>query len=174
MDIRSEILREHSKQNALRIADFVGDDPGKFALLMDLFLGSEYRVTQRAAQIVKFCALKHAKLIDPYMQQMIQNLHKKVHVAVKRNTLRILQDMSLPEELLGDATEVCFNLFRSHAEPIAVKVFAMTVLANICEKEPELSRELQILIEDQMPYSSAGFKSRAGKILKKLHAIPLN
>jgi hypothetical protein len=49
-----------------------------------------------------------------------------------------------------------------------VKVFGMTVLANLCEKLPELKNELRIIIEDQMPYGSAGFKSRGSKILKKL------
>jgi len=33
----------------------------------------------------------------------------------------------------------------------------MTVLLNIVKKEPDLKKELKILIEDQLPYASAGF-----------------
>ena len=44
----------------------------------------------------------------------------------------------------------------------------MTVLYNITLKIPELADELKIIIEDQMPYGSAGFKSRGKKILKGL------
>jgi hypothetical protein len=99
---------------------------------------------------------------------MIKNLYNDVPDAVKRNTLRLLQDRELPSEVLGVATDVGFKIMESRAEPIAVKVFAMTMLANICKKVPELKNELKLLIEDQMPYGSAGFRSRGKRILKIL------
>jgi len=55
-------------------------------------------------------------------------------------------------------------------EPIAIRVFAMTVLANLADTYPEIKGELIAVIEDQMPYGSAGFISRGKKILKKLKA----
>ncbi|MCK5279227.1 MAG: hypothetical protein KAQ62_19445, partial [Cyclobacteriaceae bacterium] len=59
----------------------------------------------------------------------------------------------------------------SGKEPVAVKVFAMTVLFNIVQVYPELSEELEISIEEQMPFCSAGFKSRGRKVLKALSKI---
>ncbi|MTI25180.1 hypothetical protein E1163_09525 [Fulvivirga kasyanovii] len=168
MDIRKELLKEHSKSNANRIARYISNDPTRFDVLMKLFLSNEYRVTQRAAQVVSMCAENHPGLIRPYLKQMILNLRNDVHDAVKRNTLRILQDIELQENLQGDMTDIGFQLLTSAREPVAVKVFAMTVLANICKKEPDLKNELQIIIEDQMPYASAGFISRGNKILKRL------
>jgi hypothetical protein len=53
-------------------------------------------------------------------------------------------------------------------QPIAVRVFSMTVLCNLAGKLPELKNELIPLIEDQMPYGSAGFISRGRKVLKDL------
>jgi hypothetical protein len=44
----------------------------------------------------------------------------------------------------------------------------MTVLANLAKKLPELKNELVPLIEDQMPFGSAGFISRGRKVLKEL------
>lgn len=168
MNIRAEILTEHSKQNALRIAQYIGNDSKKFSELIDCFLGKEYRVTQRAAQVVSNCADKHPELLLPHLDNIISNLQSPVHIAVKRNTLRVLQDMELPDHLLGPAADICFKILESGSEPVAVKVFAMAVLANICQKVPELKNELRILIEDQMPYSSAAFKSRGSKILRRL------
>ncbi|GHN02752.1 hypothetical protein WSM22_42410 [Cytophagales bacterium WSM2-2] len=55
-------------------------------------------------------------------------------------------------------------------EPVAVRVFSMTVLGNLAVKVPELRNELIPLIEDQMPYVSAGFVSRGRKVLKQLKA----
>jgi hypothetical protein len=53
-------------------------------------------------------------------------------------------------------------------EPIAVKVFSMTVLANLSKSSPDIKKELRIAIEDQLPYGSAGFVSRAKKVLKEI------
>jgi hypothetical protein len=47
----------------------------------------------------------------------------------------------------------------------------MTVLFNIVKKYPELKDELKMSIEDQLPYGSAGFKSRGRRILKSLEKI---
>lgn len=168
MDIKKELLFEHSKSQALKISNYIGNDQNRFDELMTLFFDTEYRVTQRAAWVVSHCADKYPELIEPYIEPMILNLKKDITVAVQRNTLRVLQEKEMPNTIIGDAADICFKILESAKEPIAVKVFAMTLLANICKKVPELKNELKILIEDQLPYGSAGFKSRANKILKKL------
>ena len=127
MDLRSEILREHSKQQALKIANYIGDDQHRFSELMTLFLESEYRVTQRAAWIVSHCCDNHPRLLDPYLAKIICNLEGDIPVAVKRNTVRILQSVDLPEELMGSLADHCFQYLSGTKEPIAVKVFSMTI-----------------------------------------------
>ena len=52
MNIREEILREHSKAQSLRKAHYIGEDKQRFEELMYLFLNDEYRVCQRAAWVV--------------------------------------------------------------------------------------------------------------------------
>ena len=68
----------------------------------------------------------------------------------------------------GEAADICFGYLVDHKETIAVRVFAMTVLGNICRREPDLGIELRLVIEEELPYASAGFKSRAKKILAEL------
>ncbi|UII32962.1 hypothetical protein LVD17_03860 [Fulvivirga ulvae] len=168
VDIREELLKEHSKSNANKIARYISDDARRFGLLMVLFLSNEYRVTQRAAQVVSICTDNYPDLISPYLKQLILNLRNDIHDAVKRNSLRILQNIELPDSLHGEMADIGFSILASGEEPVAIKVFAMTVLANLCKREPDLKNELQIIIEDQMPYGSAGFISRGSKILKRL------
>lgn len=150
MELKNQLLKEHSKENTIRIADYIGGDSKKFNQLMSLFLGKEYRVTQRAAWVVSQCAEKHPELLNNHLDELILNLRNNVHVAVKRNTVRVLQNIEIPDHLLGEAADICFGLLASKDEPIAVKAFSMTILANICKKEPDLKNELQILIEDQL------------------------
>jgi hypothetical protein len=169
MDLESEILKEHSRRQMVRIASWIGKDKKRFRQLMILFLRGEYRVTQRSAWIVNLCADRHPGLIRPYLKQMIGRMQEPgVHDAVKRNVIRILQFIEIPSALLGEVTTICFDYLASPNEPIAVRVFSMTVLANIAQKEPDLKRELQLSIEQQLTYGGAAFCARAKKVMKMI------
>ncbi len=172
MNIRLEILKENSKKQTLKVANYVGADKKLFAEIMKLFFANEYRVTQRIAAVVSVCFENHPELIKEYIKPMLLNLEKdNLHDAVKRNTVRVLQFIEIPKALQGLAFQNCMDLFRKPEEPIAVRVFAMTVLFNICKQEPDLRNELKIVIESQMPYGSTGFKNRGAKILKQLEKL---
>lgn len=172
MNLESEILREHSKTQCVRIARWIGTDKRRFKQLMDLFLKGEYRITQRAAWIIGHCADKHAELVIPYIDRMIGRMvDANVHDAVKRNVVRILQDIEIPRRLAGKVATICFEWLASAKEPVAVKVFSMSVLANIAKKEPDLKNEIRILIDQQMPTGSGGFKSRGKKVLRQLEKL---
>lgn len=170
MDLKKVLLKEHSRTQADKVVAHIDDDPEKFKLLMDLFFNETYRVTQRAAWPMSLCVEKKPSLIKPYLPAMIEKLDK-APVPVKRNTVRALQFIDIPTRLQGVAVDQCFALLNNPKEAIAVKVFAMTVIANICEKQPDLANELKIAIENQLPLSSAGFKSRGKKILSRLKKI---
>ncbi|MGB0524209.1 MAG: hypothetical protein ACPGJS_14670 [Flammeovirgaceae bacterium] len=171
MNIADALLALASKEDAEQLAVYIGDDPTRFNALMDIFFGESYRLNQRAAWVMTHCTKNNQALITPYIERLVHNLKNDVHDAVKRNTVRLLQDYDVPDELLGELADVCFGFLASNKEPIAVKVFSMSVLANIVEKHPELKGELQVLIEDQLPYGSAGFKNRGKKVLEKLRKI---
>lgn len=158
MNIRTEILKEHSKIQTVKIANFIGNSQSLFDELMDLFLNDENRVTQRSAWVVSYCVEAHPKLIEPHLHKMIENLKNPgLHDAVKRNRVKVLSGIEIPKDMQGLAVKDCFDFLASQKETVGVKVFAMTTLFNICQKEPDLLRELRMLIEDQMPYASAGF-----------------
>ena len=49
MNLREEILKEHSKTQCNKIVNWIGNSQKRFNELFELFLNDEYRVTQRAA-----------------------------------------------------------------------------------------------------------------------------
>lgn len=168
MDIRKELLKEHSKRQTSKVVKYIGDDPQRFKVLVKAFLEGPYRVTQRAAWPLAYCVQDHPPLITPHLKQVIAMLDKPgVHDAVKRNVVRLLQDIEIPKKFYGKLADRCFKLM-DPKEAIAIRVFAMTVLAKIAQAEPDLQKELKIVIEDQLPYASAGYLSRAKKVLKRL------
>lgn len=168
MNIKEALLQENSRKQAKKIAAYVGTNTERFTELMTIFLNDTYRLNQRASWVVNFCAEEHPELFEPYLGEMIANLRNDVHDAVKRNTVRMLQNYDVPDEHIGELADCCFEFLASKQEAIAIKVFSMTVLSNIVEKYPELKNELKVLIEDQLPYASTGFKNRGMKILLKL------
>lgn len=170
MNLEEQILKEHSKHNTVRIARWIGNDKKRFRQLMDLFMKGEYRVTQRSAWIVSHCADEHPALILPYLNKMIARMMEPdVHIAVRRNVVRLLQNIEIPPSLAGKVATICFELLASQKEPVAVKCFSMTVLANIAKQEPDLKNEIRLMIEQQMPWGTGGFQSRGKRILRELH-----
>ena len=169
MKLREEILKEHSKAQCTRIVKWVGSSQQRFDELFNLFLHDEYRVVQRAAWPVSYCVDAHPLLIKKYWKELMDNLKKpNLHDAVKRNSIRLMQEIELPEKYHGEIMDLCFKYLESPTEALAVKVFSMSVIANLAKYYPEIKSELKLIIEDQLAHQSAGFKSRAKHVLKQL------
>ena len=172
MNLREFILEEHSKSHTTAIVNWVGEDKKRFAELVSVFLAGEYRVTQRASWPLSLCVESHPALVVPHLGKLLRNLEKPgLHPAVVRNTMRLLQEIEVPEKYLGRLVDTCFSLVQKNDSPIAIRVFAMTVLVNIVKREPELKREVKELIESLMDEGSPGIKSRGRKMLAILEKI---
>lgn len=170
MHLRTELLQEHSKAQAEKIAAWIGTNTERFAVLMHLFLHDEYRIVQRSAWVVSIIAEQHPALLIPYMDIVMEKLTGPATPdAVKRNVVRLLQYVLIPEELHGKVMDLCFGFLADPAEAIAVRCFSMTVLANLAQTYPEIKQELQTVIEECLEqHPSAGFIARAKKTMKHI------
>jgi hypothetical protein len=169
--LTEQLLIEHSKPQALRLVKWIGQDADRLAALLELFLGNNYRLSQRAAWVISSIADRAPHMVELWLPQMVAKMREPgVHDAVRRNVVRVLQDMPIPDTFLDDVADACFTFLADPKEAIAVRVFSMSVLEKICQKIPELKPELRLLLEEHLPHGSAGFKSRGQKILKRLQA----
>jgi hypothetical protein len=166
----AEIIPERYSQIEFQpIIDWIGGSEEHFADLMEVFFDGNTRKNQYAASIMIHCVDKWKYLLNPYLERLILNLQKpNLHDAIKRNTVRVLQDVEIPENLHGTMANIAFSYLQNPAEAVAIKVFSMTIIDNLTKKYPELKDELCFILEEQMPFQSAGFRSRAGKILNSL------
>jgi len=48
-----------------------------------------------------------------------------------------------------------------------LKAYSIGILDKIGDEIPEIRQELKLVLQDLMPYESAGFQSRARKVLSK-------
>lgn len=166
MDIREVILAEHSKEQCDKIVKYVGKNQRRFDILVDIFLHDEYRAVQRAAWPLSICVSLHPHLADKHLSDIAHNLEKPgLHNAVKRNTVRLFQYVSIPETLHGLVMNRCFEYVADPKEAVAVKAFSLTILQHLAKQYPEIIPEIKLLIAEQLPTQTAAFRSRAKQAL---------
>jgi hypothetical protein len=117
---------------------------------------------------VNYCAENHRELVKPYFGKLVEQLERDdVHVAVRRNVVRMLQFVDMPKRYHGRIFDACYDLLDDPKEPVAVRVFSMTVAAKIAADSPELLDELRLVAKKYPQAATAGFRSRARRIFGK-------
>lgn len=165
INLKDELLKEHSKVQAEKIVKYVLQHPEAFHELMKIFFYDEYRLVQRASWPVSLLAKEQPTLFNDYLEKIIINFRNSVPDAVKRNSTKVVLLLEIPECLKGITVDVMFHLLLDKKEPVAIKANAMSIIYKLCKNEPEIINELKIIIEDQFPYATPAFTSRARKIL---------
>jgi len=170
MNMREEVLRKHSKNQAILISDYVGKDPVRFEELVELFFDEEIRVVQRVAWIISHCADNHNDIVVPYLERFVEYAkNDPPHVAVKRNVVRVMQKCTIPEELEGPVYDMCWNFSNSTKEDIAVRAFSLRVLVRIAEKYPELCDEVLSVADGFSQSESKGLLSCGRKVVSQVN-----
>lgn len=171
MNIRSTLMADpmQSKRRAAEVAAYACLDSAYFAELMDCFLSDDYRLAQRAAYSVSMAGRERPDLMEPHIGALVDQLERKdIHDAVIRNSVRILQEVEIPEELHGRLMDVCFEFIQNRQVAIAIRAFSLTILYNFSRIYPEIKKELRIIIEEALEYEKPAFVARGKKILKKI------
>jgi hypothetical protein len=169
MNLNQSLPERYSQTEFQKIIEWINGSHEHFAELMEIFFENNSRKNQYAASIMIHCVDKWDYLLAPYIEKLILNLqNENLKDATKRNTVRVLQDVKIPENLHGVLANICFQYLQNPSEAIAIKVFSMTIIHNLTKDYPELKEELKFILEEQLPFQSAGFRSRAGKILTGL------
>ena len=112
MDLKKQILKEHSKKQCTKkIVEWVGNNQKKFNELFHLFLSGEYRVTQRSAWPLSYCVIAHPHFMEDNYEELLGNLKKpNLHDSIKRNTVRLLQAVDIPEKHEGALWKFVLNI----------------------------------------------------------------
>ena len=168
MNIREALLAEHSKDHTMKIVEYIGRDAAKFEQVMKFFLGPTYRLSQRAAWVVNYCAEHEPQLVRPYFTSLVVHLERDdVHDAVRRNVARMLQFIEVPKRLRGRTFDACYKLVDEPHQPVAVRAFAMTVAAQIAKDAPELRQELRLIAQKHAPHTTIAFRKRAEMLFER-------
>lgn len=170
MNIQKCLSDVYSKGQIETVANYACINKQNFDTLMRCYFSEDKRLAQMASWSVSYAARIQPSWIEPYLTQMVELLERKdVHIAVIRNCIRILQDISIPNELHGKVMHICFKFVESTNTANAVKAFSLTILHNLSKTYPEIKQELKLLIENLWDNETPAFKSRGKKILQYLN-----
>jgi len=170
-----------SRENRSKYANMVLKNMSLFPKLIDILLMVDDKVSCRAAWVLEFVCADYIYAIIPYLDKFTSNLRKihldsavrpvaKVcqfivvaHYAKKPNILKKALK-PIHKELI---IEACFDLMISNHK-VAPKVYAMETLFLLGKETDWIHTELAIILEQDFPTQSAGYKVRAKRTLKKI------
>lgn len=170
MDLTATLLFEHSRQQSLKLVEWVGDNPKRFDELMQLYFSNQKKISQRTAMAISYIFEQKPDFFLPYISKMVAQLDDDIHDALIRCTFKVLTLIEIPEKIESEVLQKAYQFFSTGNYPPAIKVHAMQTIYNIAQKYPELKLELKASIEMQIPNGSTGFKNRAFKLLNKLNS----
>lgn len=168
MDYKKLLEERYSKETIMQIAHFLVDNQQEIGEYLHLMKDGKEGTSQRAAWAFGHAGIADPSIVSDHMSELLQMIETPKHASISRNIYRILQFVDVPEEYEGTLYDLCIRDLIDPKQPIAVKCFGMTTAFNICKKYPELQDELKMVIEENLENASAGYKSRARKILPKL------
>lgn len=172
MNFRETIIElleaEASRKQMDYVLKLVDADAKAVAILVDLAMFGSYPHANRAGWVLDILDRKHPEWINPHLTTLLNNLVNIQSDSVKRPVLSILSKRKLPKEYQGFLIDFCFEILQNAKEKVAAKVFAMEILANIADDEPDLIGEFLAVIDFQGKIVSSGVRARARNIRKRL------
>ncbi len=174
MKLREELLREHSARQMRRLTDYASTHPTALAELLQLFWYGAPRERQLAADVLGWVGQRRPKWLVPHLPGLLAAAQpgSGQHPAVRRAVARVLQFVPVPAEWQALAFDTCLGLLQNPAEPVAVRVYALTAAARLAGYYPELAAEVLAAAEEALNTStSAAMHSRTQRELPKLRAV---
>ena len=167
--MRELLTKKASRANSFQVVAMVGEDYELYKELIGLIVNYECPVSEKAAWAMNHCYEDGVGFFEDYLEELIPILGNSTYSdSVKRNIVRILQFIEIPESFQTSVIDSCFELVTNKKTAIAVKAFSLGVLEKMVKLYPELKNELVAVIEDLLPKASSGIKNRGQHILRRL------
>jgi len=176
MDIRTELLKEHSARQTKRLTQYACSHPAYLAKLLQVFWYGEGRERQLAADVVGMVGERKPRWLVPHLPGLLAAAQPDTgqHPAVRRGVARALQFVPVPEEWQALAFDTCLAMLNAPKEPVAIRAYALTAAARLAAPYPELVAEVVAATEKALvSTSSAALHGRAARELPGLRELLL-
>jgi hypothetical protein len=148
----------------------VYEEPSLFGVYIELALLDEKYYAERASRVICICSLNFPELFKPHCSRVISALRNLKSEGAMRNFLKTLAEVpvKLTKKDKSILLNQCFDYLVSNEYPVAVQVFSMQILYNLSCGIPEIGEELYRILEEKIPDATAGYRSRARRIIQQM------
>jgi hypothetical protein len=163
-------LGDSSRALSLLTAAMVYEEPSLFSVFIELALLDEKHYAERASRVICVCSQNYPELFRPHCSRIITELKNLRSEGAMRNFLKTLAEVpvKLTKRDKAILLNQCFDYLVSNDYPVAVQVFSMQILYNLSCEIPEIGEELYRILEERIPDASAGYRSRARRIMRQM------
>lgn len=161
IDLKAEILKEHSSRQATFIAKWALSNQSNFEALLLIFQTGDFIIAQRAGYAILKTFDLAPKKFEPYLTLLFHHIRTpNQHIAVKRNIFRMFETSQIPDEIEDELFDMALSFLQDKSEADAIRSTAIIVSVRIAKKYPELLAELKQQLDDELPYAKPSFISR--------------
>ena len=126
---------------------FVKAKPERFDELVELSLSNKQPVSWRANSVLNSLIKKNDKRLTNKIDKVLK-LIPKSNDSNRRELLKLLMKMGIPESKQSEFIDVCINLWVDVDIKPSVRCYAFRILIDYAKQYPELSQELTPLTKD--------------------------
>lgn len=162
-------MAEHSKAQADFIADIIIKEPSLLLELIDIVFQNKEPLSRRASWPLRKISDRNVKIFEPYVSDIISGLRKVESESIQRSLLALLINVKIPEEYHGEMLQYTSEILLNKGSSIAALIYSIDIFYKLSENEPDLLNELRIIMEELIPYGSAGVRSKCNKTIKKIN-----
>lgn len=173
-----DLVQTASRAERNSAARYVIQHPESFPYLVELVFENSGRTSVKAAWVLELVCEQQIFLMQNSIVFFTQNLNRITDESTLRPLAKVCNYLTLaaykdaPVVLLSfdekeQITSFCFDLLINDHK-IASQVFAMDSLLRLGTDHNWINRELREIISKNLPEKSAGYRSHAKKILRKL------
>lgn len=163
------LLEVHSRARTDAVAALIGGDADRFAAAWDIFCNGVPPLPQRMAWVIDVVTEAHPSLAARYAGSIAARLPYLQHPAELRAATKILARTQLPPAAIPGMLPILFEWLENPQMQAAIRCHAMQILYVISNLEPDLKRELALIISLVMEEGGPALISKGKKLLPRLH-----
>jgi HEAT repeat protein len=141
-------------------------DPAQFPLVFEGLLGDDPLIRMRAADAVEKITARHPDYLQPYKNQLIEQVARINQPEVRWHAAQMLSRLEWSEAERAQVVEILLAYLEDASK--IVKTFAMQALADLAEQHSRLRPQVIPLLEELTHTGSPAMQSRGRKLLRRL------
>ena len=151
----------------VEMISFMETHPESFEEAINLALSDKQPYAWRSAFLLWSCI----KINDPRIQARVKDIIaavKNKNDGHQRELIKILLKMELKSKQEGILFNLCMNIWEQIEKKPSVRITALKFILKIVKKYPELSNEINVLMQDHyLQTLSPGVKRSVSKMMKE-------